>query len=242
MTVDLITFLRARLEDDEQTALAANGDEVVKWFGDEAVAYGESEVGQHIARWLPSRVLAEVEAKRRILDAVERYLDPHPGQPCTNIDDPWDSCDLHVERMETALNPYALRLLALPYTDRPGLRRDLETVMSDSQPEEVTTLVAVQLVPVEVFGAFCDHPDHQGRFEPFAWGLCDAVQPWSDCNRAEGHIFRVDDVAGYRRPEDSIRVWVSGEDKAKLEQRWGSPPDFPPTARLMTMTAEERPA
>lgn len=113
--------------------------------------------------------------------------------------------------------------------------------MSDNRPEEVKTLVALQLVPVEVFGAFCDHPDHQGRFEPFAWGLCDAVQPWSDCNRAEGRIFRVDDfLAGYRRPEDSITVWSSEEDKAKLEKRWGSPADFPPTARLMT--AEERPA
>lgn len=42
--------------------------------------------------------------------------------------------------------------------------------------------VTVRLVPVEVFGA------------DDGYGLCDAVSSWSDCNRAEGFIFRADDI------------------------------------------------
>lgn len=94
--------------------------------------YGEptqemnSAAAGHIMRHDPARVLAEVDAKRRILAGVEHYLDPHPGQPCTNEDedDLYEPCELHVAHMKTAVTPYVLRLLALPYVDRPGYREE----------------------------------------------------------------------------------------------------------------------
>jgi len=71
-------------------------------------------------------------------------------------------------------------------------------------------LVPLTLVAVEVFGA-----DH--------YGLSDAVSAWSDCNRAAGQIFRVDDVdPQYRAPEDVIRIFAPPSELPKLiEKRWG---------------------
>lgn len=57
--------------------------------------------GEHMARWDPARVLAEVEAKRAILDEFRREL----ADDLTN---------------ESAL--WVLAVLALPYRDRPGYR------------------------------------------------------------------------------------------------------------------------
>lgn len=77
-------------------------------------------------------VLAECDAKERIIDATQRYLDPHPGLPCTYDEetDPdgtsWISqnhrepCVRHLQGNETNVDPYVLRYLALPYADRPG--------------------------------------------------------------------------------------------------------------------------
>ncbi|MFD9047667.1 DUF6221 family protein [Streptomyces zaomyceticus] len=85
---DLIAFLRARLDEDEQTARAVGfsrietaeylwGSQYLLLQRDE----GESKVtaeldaplSQHIARHDPARVLAEVEAKRQIIKQHERY-------------------------------------------------------------------------------------------------------------------------------------------------------------------------
>lgn len=49
----------------------------------------------------------------------------------------------------------------------------------------------------------------------------DAVEAWSDCNRADGHIYRVEDVPGPRRPGESARVWVAEEDLGFFETAWG---------------------
>ena len=57
-------------------------------------------VGAHIARHDPARIVRDVEAKRRILDGV----------PCTDY-----LGDASVCRR-------TLKLLALPYADRPGFR------------------------------------------------------------------------------------------------------------------------
>lgn len=108
---DLVAFLRARLDDDEQAAR-----EAAVWWGD-ADEPGEAphwrpvpcghiwndqdggiadEVADrhaaHIARHDPARVLAEVEAKRRMVDE-------HGNGTCRT-----------------------LRLLALPYADHPDYR------------------------------------------------------------------------------------------------------------------------
>lgn len=86
--VDLITWLRARLDDDERAAHA--------WlpFGNPAEADRD-----HIARQDPGRALAEVDAKRRIVDLAERQAEMS-----------WDVADTIV------------RWLAYPYADRPGYR------------------------------------------------------------------------------------------------------------------------
>jgi hypothetical protein len=59
----------------------------------------EDEYAEHIARWDPARVLAEVNAKRRILDEAVRLM----------------SYDGEFQFLE---------LLALPYADRPGYREE----------------------------------------------------------------------------------------------------------------------
>lgn len=89
---DLIAFLRARIDEDEQVARGGNRGpwEIERWdalggpaahvlmpLGDGAqtgltrsalLGTHDAETMEHIARWDPARALAEVEAKRRILE------------------------------------------------------------------------------------------------------------------------------------------------------------------------------
>ena len=58
--------------------------------------------GRHIARWDPARVLAECAAKRRIVEEAEHY---------------WAHA---AEYASVATYRHVLRILALPYADRPG--------------------------------------------------------------------------------------------------------------------------
>src|SRR5690348_2988976 len=126
MTLDLPTWLRTQLDADEQTARAAMwaGDE--RWTAyefnyvrdtwhvddsyDEGVASIQAQaadseaVARHIVRQQPLNVLADIAAKRRIL-AV--HVDQRECERCTWLDDEFYACE-------------TLRLLALPYADRPG--------------------------------------------------------------------------------------------------------------------------
>lgn len=94
-----------------------------------------------------------------------------------------------------------------------------------SMPDD---LVPVALVPVEVFGATCACHDHlEGtadgvKCSGWGFGLSDAVSSYSDCNRAEGRIYRVDDTdPDYREPGDTIRIFVSKADLPWFERRFG---------------------
>lgn len=124
MSAELVAFLRARLDEDEETAHATNetmGQLNLHWSArpeDEAfskvVAAGRYDVARelgpvdaaHIARHDPARVLAEVEAKRDVVRLAERAHDYH----------------------ETFMNGFgaamegALRLFALAYADHPDYR------------------------------------------------------------------------------------------------------------------------
>lgn len=95
-------------------------------------------------------------------------------------------------------------------------------------------LIPVRLVPVEVFGAdrCCTHypngvpadrrPDD---CHAVGFGLMDAVSAWSDCNRADGHIFRFDDMPD-REPGESLTVWVdASEYEAFAKRDWRENPD-----------------
>lgn len=81
MTDDLVAFLRARLDEDEQAAQEAHyegqrwlseEEDVCRWPDDELVHIADRKCdARHIARWDPVRVLAEVQAKRRIIEMYE---------------------------------------------------------------------------------------------------------------------------------------------------------------------------
>jgi hypothetical protein len=89
VTDDLVAFLRARLDEDEQAARETlwegSGNKpdwelpssaTVDVGGDEFYA-GDATIARHIARHDPARGLREVEAKRRIIcDLVRRFISP----------------------------------------------------------------------------------------------------------------------------------------------------------------------
>lgn len=89
----------------------------------------------------------------------------------------------------------------------------------------MTDLVPLTLVPVEVFGG-CDHPatetHNPDTCDLWGYGLCDSVSAWSDCNRASGKIYRVEDLAGNREPGETVQIWVDRADLPWFEKRWGT--------------------
>ncbi|MEO3827405.1 DUF6221 family protein [Actinomadura sp. B10D3] len=123
--MDLVEFLRARLDRDEQTARACSG---APWLatpsgtvstdpgtGEPAyVATAENEAyAEHIARHDPSRALAEVAARRQILDDYEKQS--------------WILGQGHrTPELEAAqsVREKVLRLLALPYASHPAYQEE----------------------------------------------------------------------------------------------------------------------
>lgn len=87
---DLTTFLRACLDDDTR----------------------------HIARWDPARVLAEIDAKRRIIVAYMDAVHMYRVMSETDDDGKWDWL-FKEEALEGVV-----KLLALPYADREGYREE----------------------------------------------------------------------------------------------------------------------
>ena len=133
MTPDLVEWLRAQLDEDERIARAASGEEwgaisptqpyavfdvaaykantTLRTVG--AIAGVEhAEDRAHIAEHDPARVLREIDAKRRLL-AVHRPYVAEPDQACLGC-----AGGIEFERCPV------VRLLALPYADRPGYRED----------------------------------------------------------------------------------------------------------------------
>ena len=173
MTVvdDLIAFLRARLDEDEQAARAAtpgpwqaepavdsayslpsalvfrtdvdrnapwSNEWVSPWVvqpdseGSEGIEPADAE---HIARWDPARVLAEVEAKRRMLELhvpePSGYINGVYQMASEPIGDPFCSHCANLCHSSSGImcdNPDApwpcptVRILALPYADHPDYR------------------------------------------------------------------------------------------------------------------------
>lgn len=141
---DLVQFLRDRYDETTARALAAtrgpwtvdsttyaesisaeDGTIVVgggRWGG-EASVFESTEDAIHIAEHNPVRVLAEIDAKREILrwhssphSVVDDYC-ADEGGPCTHRGEA--VCTLCGETACTTV-----RLLALPYADRPEYRND----------------------------------------------------------------------------------------------------------------------
>lgn len=141
---DLVTFLRTRLDDDEQIARAAlnpkrPGDwewrkdsrTTVTVGGDPIQPSPGVERGPHIARWHPARVLAEVAAKRRILDDMAAWKhaviddcwytcraateERDGGESCDESEGSGGPCTCGLDKRRDAI----ARLLALPFASHP---------------------------------------------------------------------------------------------------------------------------
>lgn len=129
---DLAAWLRAQLDEDERVARVASpgpwrvdsetyaeaiygaSDEAViaggRWGG-EASVFDSTADAIHIARHDPARVLAEVAAKRKILEL-------HPAAGLLSAPDLCGSCAAYPGPCDT------LRLLALPYAGMRGWREE----------------------------------------------------------------------------------------------------------------------
>lgn len=148
---ELIAFLRARWDEEEADARSAAEVYGARWWwnpafglvkgdpdsdpeatsifslGEETVAEVWSEVGPHIARHDPARVLADIDAKRRVLamhgddagDCSTCGRSSYEENPGAHLREEPEMIDV----WRPASWPCAtLRLLALPYIDRPDCR------------------------------------------------------------------------------------------------------------------------
>lgn len=146
---DLIAWLRGCLDDEERVARAASTENGPTWYvGGERdvladnpsdtpyVACGpwgggiDAATADHIARHDPARVLAEVDAKRRILDehgASGGTCRTCCGEPDREVR--WDGEEEAVEwaRADKPWPCPTVRLLAQPYAGRDGWREEWRT-------------------------------------------------------------------------------------------------------------------
>jgi len=99
---------------DNGSIVAADGSRVVSSVGGalegQVSRWPEGPTVDHVLGQDPARVLAEIDAKRRILAIHRRYV-PESGQACLGCSGgiEWEACPV-------------VRLLALPYASRPGFR------------------------------------------------------------------------------------------------------------------------
>lgn len=118
----LVDFLLARIAEDEALARGAVERSSYGWSDNafsEAVELAENEGARkqgtdHIARWDPARVLAECDAKRRVVDSLRDLTDAE-----TTEDQAW-ALERGDRSEQVAIA--TMRLLALPYADHPDYR------------------------------------------------------------------------------------------------------------------------
>lgn len=99
---DLVTWLRAQLDDDERVAQQMTAEPGGFYIEAETPDVNIMTVGAHVYRWTPKRVLDEVDAKRRILDRLR------------------DERGFYRDDIASGTAEPVIRMLALPYADRPG--------------------------------------------------------------------------------------------------------------------------
>ncbi|MFG2780798.1 DUF6221 family protein [Streptomyces prunicolor] len=118
---DLVRWLGVQLDEDERIARATritsitarvyfNDTKALSWDGDHESLSTDgmfAPLADHIAEHDPARVLREIDAKRQLLAAYSRGA-------------PNDVIDVKYARGYTNALNEAVRLLALPYADRPG--------------------------------------------------------------------------------------------------------------------------
>lgn len=118
---DLDTFLRARWAEDEEDAL-----NVIRWRERETwmvEASGDTPQDDHIRRHSPARVLADVAAKRQIIDAYEaatRARDElEPELPAERARARWERA-----AYDAMVIRDLVKLLAQPYAGHPEFREE----------------------------------------------------------------------------------------------------------------------
>lgn len=131
---DLIAFLRARLDEDEQVACEAIEEHASStWFyeyngciaeGDGDARSGLTElsrrgdmVGPHIERHDPARVLAEVGAKRTLIDRVVKQIQEDEEL----IEGEWGAAN-NPDHVNASTR--VLRALAAIHADHPDYREE----------------------------------------------------------------------------------------------------------------------
>ena|SRR5689334_22914561 len=118
--MDLVEWLREQIDHDARVAAAAApgtweqygeaiAAQVPGRYGSTISIYDEgghtAADAEHIVLWQPSRVLDEMDTKRRLLDLLGSYAEfLEDGPPTWPMD--------------------ALRILAHPYRERPGFREE----------------------------------------------------------------------------------------------------------------------
>lgn len=111
---DLAAFLSARLDEDEQAVRSVLTDgtdwEVIVICQMGVTAHLPAR--EHIERWSPARMLAEVAAKRRMLDD----LYPEVKGADEAIEGEWNSSPDNADAL--------LEMLALPYAGHPDYRQE----------------------------------------------------------------------------------------------------------------------
>lgn len=117
--------------------------------------------------------------------------------------------------------------------------------VDQTEPRLPQMLVPLTLVPVEPFGGDCDHPDCDDPDHREGIGLMDAVGPgWSDCNRAYGRIYRVEDldpVSEHMEFEGElvrVQILVREQDLEFFKRRFGDPRETRPARRCGHCTAD----
>jgi hypothetical protein len=138
--VEFVAWLRQQIDEDERVARAAiepKHGESGQWYdlpddpwapmvedrgSKDVIVYDEGRPtdGQaaHIARHDPARVLAEVAAKRAIVDGCEETL---------AREDSWDPMTEGGSGEEFELARFVIRQQAQPYAGRPGWREEWAT-------------------------------------------------------------------------------------------------------------------
>jgi hypothetical protein len=102
---EILAWLLEQVAEDERVATAAKNDlDAAPWW-----------TYEHAASWDPARVLAECDAKRRIISLFTLPVGD------TNLTDRETKARVLLD--EHFPHP-ALLLLALPYSDRPGYRQE----------------------------------------------------------------------------------------------------------------------
>lgn len=118
--MELVEFLRARLDEDERAALAVEIPSGMSWF-EWAHRFGFALM--NVVRHDPQRVLTDVEAKRRIVDEHQRH-EPYGDDivvcsMCGPTEDEVFRIENYPQYSGGAWPCRTIRLLALPFAGHP---------------------------------------------------------------------------------------------------------------------------